>query len=112
MTTSNSVNNIEELDKILKSETAVLLYFNTISCNVGESLEPKVKNLIDINFPKINFYNIDINFSPEIAAKYNAFVEPTILIFFEGKEAIRKSRNISIYELHETIDRLYKLIFE
>ncbi|VAW25717.1 hypothetical protein MNBD_BACTEROID04-943 [hydrothermal vent metagenome] len=112
MNKTKTVTSLEELDKILKSETAVLLYFNTISCNVGESLEPKVRNLISMNFPKINFYNIDLNFSPEIAAKYNAFVEPTILIFFEGKETIRKSRNISIYELHETIDRLYQLIFE
>jgi len=112
MNKTKTVTSLEELDNILKSETAVLLYFNTISCNVGESLEPKVRNLISMNFPKINFYNIDLNFSPEIAAKYNAFVEPTILIFFEGKETIRKSRNISIYELHETIDRLYQLIFE
>lgn len=112
MNKTKTITSLEELDKILKSETAVLLYFNTISCNVGESLEPKVKNLIDMSFPKINFYNIDLNFSPEIAAKYNAFVEPTILIFFEGKETIRKSRNISVYELQETISRLYQLIFE
>jgi len=112
MNKSTSINSLEELEEILKSEIAVLLYFNTISCNVGESLEPKVKNLLITNFPKISFYTIDLNFSPEVAAKYSAFVEPTILVFFEGKETIRKSRNVGVYELQEAIERPYKLIFE
>ena len=112
MKETKAINSIEELEEILKSEIAVMLYFNTISCNVGESLEPKVKNLIKNNFPKISFYTVDINFSPKIAVKCNAFVEPTIIVFFEGKETIRKSRNIGIYELHEAINRPYKLIFE
>ena len=112
MNKSNSINSLKELEEILKSEVAVLLYFNTISCNVGEALEPKVKNLLINNFPKINFYTIDLNFSPEIAAKYTAFVEPTIIIFFDEKETIRKSRNVGIYELQEAIARPYKLIFE
>ncbi|MFA5297734.1 MAG: thioredoxin family protein [Lutibacter sp.] len=107
-----SINSLEELESILQASTVVLLYFSTISCNVGEALEPKVFHLIDTSFPKIDFYKIDMNFSPEIAAKYSAFVEPTILVFFEGKETIRKSRNIGIYELQKAIERPYKLIFE
>nr|WP_256368435.1 thioredoxin family protein [Lutibacter sp. B1] len=103
---------MEELEIILSSQKAVLLYFSTTSCNVGEALEPKIIALINSSFPKISFYSIDINFSPDIAAKFSAFVEPTILVFFEGKETIRKSRNISVFELQETIQRLYNLIFE
>ena len=68
--------------------------------------------LLETDFPKMDFYKIDMNFSPEIAAKYSAFVEPTILVFFEGKETIRKSRNIGIHELQSAILRPYKLIFE
>lgn len=112
MEETKNINSIEKLEAILNSKIAVLLYFNTTSCNVGEALEPKVKNLIQKSFPKINFYTVDLNFSPEIASKYSAFVEPTILVFFEGKETIRKSRNIGIYELQEAIERPYKLIFE
>jgi thioredoxin-like negative regulator of GroEL len=112
MKETKTIHSIEEAETILNSESAVLLYFNTLSCNVGESLEPKVKNLIHTSFPKINFYTIDINFTPKVAALFNAFIEPTIIIFFEGKETIRKSRNIGIYELQKAIERPYQLIFE
>lgn len=107
-----TINSLDNLSKILGKTPAVLLYFSTDSCNVGEALEPKVHDLLKIDFPKIDFYKVDMNFSPEIAAKYSAFVEPTILVFFEGKETIRKSRNIGIYELQSAILRPYKLIFE
>lgn len=107
-----TINSLEQLENILRETSAVLVYFSANSCNVGEALEPKVHELLKTDFPKIAFYKIDMNFSPEIAAKYSAFVEPTILVFFEGKETIRKSRNIGIHELQTAILRPYKLIFE
>ena len=107
-----TINSIQETQEIISNIDAVLLYFNTNSCSVGEALEPKVLNLIKTNFPKIEFYTIDINFHPKISANYNAFVEPTILVFFDGKETVRRSRNISIFELKEAIKRPYQLIFE
>ncbi|HEY9168364.1 MAG TPA: thioredoxin family protein [Lutibacter sp.] len=108
----NTINSLAHLESILHDTSAVLVYFSTNSCNVGEALEPKVHTLLKTDFPKIAFYKVDMNFSPEIAAKYSAFVEPTILVFFEGKETIRKSRNIGIHELQSAILRPYKLIFE
>jgi thioredoxin 1 len=112
MIANNRINNFDELEKIIKKEPAVLLYFSTTSCNVGEAFEPKVKTLLNDSYPKIKFYTIDLNFSPEIAATFNAFVEPTIVVFFDGKETIRKSRAIGIFELKEALKRPYQLIFE
>ncbi len=112
MNETKTIDSLENLENILRETTAVLIYFSTNSCNVGEALEPKVIHLLNTYFPKMDFYKIDMNFSPEIAAKYSAFVEPTILVFFEGKETIRKSRNIGINELQSAILRPYKLIFE
>ncbi len=102
----------EEFEQVLVNNLGVLFYFSTISCSVGEALEPKVISLLEKDFPKIPFYNVDMNASPEISAKNNVFVEPTILVFFDGKETIRKSRIISIPDLFESISRIYKLAFE
>ncbi len=102
----------EEFEQVLVNNLGVLFYFSTISCSVGEALEPKVISLLEKDFPKIPFYNVDMNASPEISAKNNVFVEPTILVFFDGKETIRKSRIISIPELSDSISRIYKLAFE
>lgn len=104
--------NLEEIQETIASNLAVLIYFNTESCNVGEAFLPKVEKLVSNSFPKIKIFTVDLNFSPEIAAHYSAFVEPTVLVFYDGKETVRKSRNISVFELEEAIARPYKLIFE
>ena len=102
----------EEFEKITKENMGVLLYFSRVSCSVGEALEPKVMKMLEEDFPKIPFYFVDMDKTPTIPAKFSVFVEPTILVLFEGKETIRKSRIISIGELSDSIDRIYKLAFD
>jgi thiol-disulfide isomerase/thioredoxin len=102
---------VSDFEEIITQNTGVLMYFSTLSCAVGEALEPKIIDLLKTDFPKIPFYFIDINATPEISARYSVFVEPTILVFFEGKETIKMSRHISLFELSEAIARLYKLVF-
>ncbi len=112
MNSKNHILLVEDANHIIATSLATLFYFSTTSCSVAENVEPKVKNLISTHFPKISFYSIDMNFSPKIAAEFNVFVEPTILVFFDGKETIRKSRNFSLLEFEVLIKRPYELIFE
>lgn len=100
-----------EYETIIKDNLGVLLYFSRVTCSVGEALEPKVIKLLKENFPKIPFYFIDMDKTPTIPVKYSVFVEPTIIVVFDGKETIRKSRIISIGELSTAIERIYKLAF-
>ena len=106
------INTKEEFDKALKEHEAIFVYFNSSSCNVGEALAPKVMKLIDEKFPKIKFFYVDREMSPEIAAQYSVFVEPTILCFFLAKESLRKSRHFSMEELETALSRPYSIIFE
>lgn len=107
-----TIQNLDEFDAVVKNNTGVLIYFSTPSCSVGEALEPKVISLLENNFPKIPFYFVDMNASPEISSKNSVFAEPTILVFFEGKETIRNSRHISVKVLSDAIKRIYDMVFE
>ena len=106
------LNTLEEFNTALRELDAFIVYFNSSSCNVGEALAPKVMQLIEEKYPKIKFYYVDREMSPEIAAQYSVFVEPTILIFFAGKETLRKSRHFGMEELEAAIRRPYSLLFE
>ena len=50
--------------------------------------------------------------SPLLAGQYNVFSNPTILVFFDGKEFIRKSKYIAVSELQSEIDRYYQMVFD
>jgi len=54
---------------------------------------------------------VDIEKSPVISGQFSVFTIPTILIYFDGKEQARFSRNISMHQLEESISRPYQLVF-
>ncbi len=101
-----------DFKNIIAEKRGVLLYFASNSCSVGEALEPKVKSLLIEKFPKLIFCFVDMNGVPEFSAKHQVFVEPTILLFIDGKEFLRKSKHVGIGELSLAIERLYSLAFE
>lgn len=105
---------VAQLDfkKNMESDRGVLFYFATMSCAVGEALEPKVRDLIKKKFPQLVFHFVDMNLSPELCASQQVFVEPTILLFIDGKESLRKSRHINLAEFEKTLDRIYHLAFD
>jgi len=97
--------------KIAKSNKAVCFYLSTPKCNVCKVLKPKVIEIIETEFPEINFCYVDLNEAKEISGQLSIFSVPTILVYFETKETIRASRNVHLEELREQIERYYKLIF-
>jgi hypothetical protein len=49
---------------------------------------------------------------PELAAQNRVFTAPTVIVFFAGRETIRKSRAFGVDELRSEIERPYSIIFE
>lgn len=103
--------NLGELQNLIDEKQGVLLYFSNDACSVCRVLKPKVEDLLRENFPEMELRYIDTDKSSLISGQYRVFTIPTILIFFDGKEQTRLSRNISLHQLTETIERPYSLIF-
>jgi len=103
--------NIIELNKILKKNRGVVLYFYNNHCAPCKVLRPKVQSLIETEFPELVFCLIDTEASSALSAEYQVFASPTILLFIEELEYLRESKNVSISELHDKVDRLYKMAF-
>jgi len=61
-------------------------------------------------YPSIGRYHADISLTPEIAAEFQVFSAPTIIVFFEGREFIRKGRAMSVDGLLQEIKRPYTLM--
>lgn len=105
------ITNFEEFQELKTKEEAVLAYFSTEACNVCKVLKPKVSELVLHEFPKIKLAYIPSDKLPDVAAQHRVFAAPTILVFFDGREYIRKSRNIGIGELEKEIRRPYSMLF-
>ena len=105
------ISTIDEFNEFIKSNTAALVYFSTPGCNVCKVLKPKTLEFINENFPQIKSAYVDCEKGKELAAQNNVFTVPVIVIYFEGKEFIRKARNINFSDLFRDLDRAYNLLF-
>lgn len=107
----NLVNTKESVEEIIKNNEIALVYFGGNNCNVCTAMKPKVVELLK-DYPKIKCAQVDVEKSIELAAAYNIFTIPVILVFIEGKEIIREARHISIQELNSKIERYYNMFYE
>ena len=98
--------NIQELIGLKK---AFMLYVGGEYCSVCKVLQPKIFDAFDREFPNIDKLSIDIEDQREFAAQQNIFAVPTIIVYFEGKEFFRKSRNLSVDLFIEEVRRPYNI---
>lgn len=101
---------IEEINTIIKENSAVMLYFSAPSCSVCHALKPKLLEAIETNFKEFQIVSIDISVEQEVAAHYSVFAIPTVLVFLGGREFLRKSRNMSVGEVIREIKRPYEIM--
>lgn len=106
-----SIHNMKEFNSVLNNEDAALFYFSHEECNVCKVLKPKVHELLESEFPQIKMYYVNTREQAEIAGQQRIFTVPTIVVYFDGREYIRKSRNIGLSELRMELSRPYSMMF-
>ncbi len=105
------VQSLEAFDKLLKENEAILGYFSNKQCGVCKVLKPQIDEMLQKHFPKIKPVYIDIELVSELAAQHSVFTIPTVILYLEGKETLRKSRHVGLEELRGLIERPYKIMF-
>ncbi len=102
----------EQLKGHIKKEIASMLYFYSDHCAPCLSLRPKVIKMVEEEFPNIKLAFVNSEKHPDLPAQYNVFSNPTLILFFDGREYRRESKYISIAQLASEIARPYRMIFE
>jgi thioredoxin 1 len=101
---------IDTIEDLIASKLGIMLYFSGESCNVCHALRPKVSDLFDNKFPLIDKIFLDAHKNIDISARFQVFSVPTLIVFLDGKEFMREGRNMSIAQLEEKLDRVYKIL--
>jgi len=101
---------LETIEQALSSELAVALYFSAPTCNVCHALKPKLLEAFNTNFKQLSVISIDISETPEIASHFGVFSIPTLLVYLDGKEFLRKSRHMSVDQVVAEIQRPYEIM--
>jgi len=103
---------VRSIDQFITENPAALVYFKNDKCGPCQVLRPKVAELIKEEFPGMEMLVVDSVESPALSGHYQVFSNPTLIVFFDGRETIRKSKYVSLAELKEEIGRVYRIMFD
>lgn len=106
-----NIKSLREIKDIIDNQPALLAYFSHQNCNVCKVLKPKVRNLIENNFPRLSLYYVNTIEYPDVAGQFSVFTVPTLLVFFESKEYIRESRYVNLDKFYDRLEKLYGIYF-
>lgn len=90
---------------------AVAIWFSAPGCGVCSVLRPRIKALFEHEFPRFQWLDVDTAAQPAMAAQHQVFTIPTLLVFLDGREFLRRARNFSPAEVRDALERSYGLLF-
>ncbi|MBN2598357.1 thioredoxin family protein [Labilibaculum sp.] len=102
---------LTELETLKQKKESFYIYFSAPFCGVCEVLSPKLKCMMQEQFPKLKAFHVDNLQQPEIAAQLGLYTNPSLLVYLDGKEVLRRSRSIGVSQVEEEIRRPYLLLF-
>ncbi|MCR5546764.1 MAG: thioredoxin family protein [Lachnospiraceae bacterium] len=100
---------IENLDEIIQSENLTILQFGSEACGPCYSITFKIDEWLKHHPNVVNRY-IPIEEFQDVAAQHNIFTAPSTILFYDGKEIIRKSGYYSLDEIFLEAERILKII--
>ena len=101
---------LQSIQSSLQNNPAIMLYFSAPTCNVCHALKPKLVDALTSQFDAFEIISIDISEDAVVAAHFNVFAIPTVLVFLGGQEFLRKSRHMSVDEVIAQIRRPYDIM--
>jgi len=101
---------IQNIQNTINENLAVMVYFSAPTCNVCHALKPKLMEALESNFEDFKVESVDISVEEDIAPHFGVFAIPTVLVFLDGKEFLRKSRHMSVGEVINEIKRPYEIM--
>lgn len=76
-------------DEVLASGKPVLVDFWAEWCHPCHLVAPEVKALAEERGERLKVAKLNVDFSPETAARYGVMSIPTLLLFVQGVEKVR-----------------------
>lgn len=103
------IRDIEEISEIVTQHDMVIIYFTGKACSACEVIKYKLEKIVG-NYPLIVSREIDGESNLDIAAQYQVFTLPHMILFVQGKETIRTGKHVDLMELEKKISRYYELL--
>ena len=92
--------------EVLAASVPVLVDFYSDSCVPCKMLSPLLSQLEEEYAGKVKIVKVNANFEEELTEQYGIFAAPTLIVFKDGKETVRRTGTANKSEIAELFSSL------
>lgn len=101
-----------DLQALIQQESAVMVLFGGVHCNVCQVIKPKIEAMLAADFPKVKLVYVDCGEQTDLCAQEGVFSLPVVRVYFAGQKAGEWVRTFSLGQLADAMVRPYMLMFD
>lgn len=99
------------MEELINNNPISIVYFSGSECGACDAIKEKILHIIK-DYNEIKFLEINAIENKELAAQHDIFSLPILLLFINGKEALRVGRYFDVLDFKNSINRYYNLIYK
>ena len=100
-----------ELDELCQNSPAVILQFGSETCGPCHAIRNRI-DLWNTQHPRVQTRYIPIETQKALAAKWDIFSVPSVIVVIEGKVTVRQSGVFSLDQILSQTERILGLLEE
>ena len=100
----------QDLADFIRDNPLAAVYFTGPECAVCQALKPRLFALFAERFPAMALVEVDCSREPAAAAQRRVFAVPTLVVYLDGREHLRRARAFSLVEVAEALGRPYAIL--
>ena len=104
-----TVQSVEALNRLARENDMLLIYFGGENCGVCSAMHPKLERMLE-RYPNVTAVELNIDTNPEMAAAFQIFSVPAVLLLVQGKVTVREAGILSFTTLEQKIARYQSLL--
>ena len=102
---------LARLDAKVASGEGLAVYFTAPDCGVCKVVRPGLMEMMRGEFPRLRWLEVDAASRRDIAGQYRVFSVPTLLVFMDGREVLRRARHLGVGAIRRELERPYDAFF-
>lgn len=99
----------ELVQSVIKSHELCIVYFTGSECGACEVIKRKVETILQ-RYPQVKSIEVNGAEHPEVAATYEVYTLPIMILFVEGKESVREGRNLDLLAFERKLQRYTEMM--
>jgi thioredoxin-like negative regulator of GroEL len=97
------IRTLDSFIHFIRQQEYVIVFFEGKNCRVCHDLYPKIKDLVEREFPSVPLVVVNTDESPDIAGQHIVFSLPVLLVFKQEREVSRISGKQPVFQIAQEL---------